>query len=142
MGFCNAAIATSGITLCTQGVWFNLTGNITAGLNVSGMTNNAGTPTNSKTGFYRISPNELYIYKIIIINQSRANFSIYYPRNNSYVWSEEVNSANFPRNTTAAVGARVNVGETLAGAAGVRATIDYILVRFKQSNNAQFNRFR
>jgi len=142
LGFCDAAIATSGITLCTRGVWFNLTGNLTNGLNVSGMTNNAGTPTNSKTGFYRISPNQLYIFKIIILNQSRANFSIYHPLNNTYLWSEEVNNANFPNNTTAAVGARVNVGETLAGTAGVRATIDYILVRFKQTNNAQFNRFR
>lgn len=122
LGFCDATTIT---TVCTDGVWFNITGS-SSRMQIRGH-NRANGAISSTPSNYNVTPGRFYIYKVVVYNSTQSNFYIYdFDSNGDLVWNDNA-TGNLPTGTSRETGSMFSFGESLAGVAGIRVQYDYIL---------------
>jgi hypothetical protein len=134
LGFCDATAATA---TCTDGVYINITSNSTH-RRVRGTTQSNSVTANTPTE-YNITSGANYIYKVILINRSQAQFYVYTFPAGTLAWQDNVSSATaIPITNGRETGAMVSYFENLAGAAAIRAKIDYVYVNIPTPYTQRF----
>jgi hypothetical protein len=131
-GFCDSTAIN---TVCTDGVWFNVTVD-TQNFTVKGH-NKANTLISNTSTSVNLTQGRWYIYKLKTLNTSRTQFQVWDLLNQSLMWTDYADN-NIPTAAGRETGAEVMLGSGVGSpSAAVIGHIDYLLVE-RDENTGRF----